>query len=145
MVVQRHFAVSTRQSKRLSKQLWHSIYARDRKSTFSIARARVSHKIENPLPDHLHRDWYLEQFLTVRVEFGNDIGYPDSSPLRKCHFIIREGRHARPMRLIWRPQYSENTENFIDFRVAGEEGRSIGHFGKNAAYGPHVDCRGILS
>jgi hypothetical protein len=61
--------------------------------------------------------YYFKKFLAIGIKFWCNVVYSDSSPLGKRHFVVGKRSYAWPVCFVGCPQYSENAEDFVNFRV----------------------------
>lgn len=76
---------------------------------------------------------------------ADELFFRVAGPFGEAGFEVGEAGHTGPVLLARCAENTEDLEDFINLRVAGEKRLAGGHFGKDTANGPHVDACAVLS
>ena len=87
----------------------------------------------------------LEEIQTSLVEAWNRFAQRLAGPLGEAVLVVWQLLYAWPHVVCWSAKSLEDLEDLIDFRVAGEQRVSHGHFGKDASDGPHVNGGAVVT
>lgn len=75
----------------------------------------------------------------------DDVVVGVARPLGETGLEVGEAGDAGPVFFSGSTEDAEDLEDFVNLRVAGEQGFACGHLGEDAANGPHVDACAVLT